>query len=156
MLAKTPIRRQKNFHLQQVRKRLFTLSKHSGSPPSQPLLVHFRKIVWTIFKIWQIAAEGFHDRNWFPESIELCNGNKIGCGHTTTRASKGLTKYADKAPLSKLFPLSVKIWPQAAVVTANLNRKDSIIKRELLSHPSMEKQYKKLLIRCFGIFQQMV
>ncbi len=54
---------------------------------------------------------------------------QIGCGHTTTRASKGLTKYADKAPLSKLFPLSVKIWPQAAVVTANLNRKDSIIKR---------------------------
>lgn len=54
---------------------------------------------------------------------------KIGCGHTTTSASKSFSKYADKAPLSKLFPLSVKIWPEAAVVTANLNRKDSLIKR---------------------------
>jgi hypothetical protein len=54
---------------------------------------------------------------------------QIGCGHTTTRASQKFTKFADNAPLTKLFPLSVKIWPQATVVTVNLNRKDSLLKR---------------------------
>lgn len=54
---------------------------------------------------------------------------QIGCGHTTTRSSKSFSKYLDKAPLGKLFPLSAKIWPEAMVVTANLNRKDSVLKR---------------------------
>jgi len=54
---------------------------------------------------------------------------QVGCGHTTVRASKAFNKYADKAPLGKLFPLSAKIWPEAMVVTGNLNRRDSILKR---------------------------
>lgn len=54
---------------------------------------------------------------------------QIGCGHTTVRASKAFNNYADKAPLGKLFPLSFKIWPGGTVVTGNLNRKDSILKR---------------------------
>ncbi|MBS1760297.1 MAG: peptidase S41 [Bacteroidetes bacterium] len=54
---------------------------------------------------------------------------QIGCGHTTTRASKQFTKYLNKAPLGKIFPLSFKMWPDTAVVNANLNRKDSIFKR---------------------------
>jgi hypothetical protein len=66
-----------------------------------------------------------------PEFRKLLNyiTAQIGCGHTTTRASKSFNIYADKAPLGKLFPLSAKIWPGAMVVTGNLNRKDSVLKR---------------------------
>ncbi|HMK25658.1 MAG TPA: S41 family peptidase [Chitinophagaceae bacterium] len=55
--------------------------------------------------------------------------SKIGCGHTSVRSSKAWIKYTDTARLGKMFPLSLKIWKDSMVVTANLNRKDSIIKR---------------------------
>jgi C-terminal processing protease CtpA/Prc len=54
---------------------------------------------------------------------------KIDCGHTSVRSSKGWNRYADTARLAKIFPLSMKIWPDTTVVTANLNRRDSILKR---------------------------
>ncbi len=53
---------------------------------------------------------------------------KINCGHTSTRSSKQYSKYLEGARL-KTFPLSVKIWPDTMVVTANLNRRDSILRR---------------------------
>lgn len=55
--------------------------------------------------------------------------SKIGCGHTSVRASKRWNKYADTVRLGKMFPLSVKAWPDTATVTVNLNRRDSILKR---------------------------
>ena len=54
---------------------------------------------------------------------------KINCGHTTVRPSKAQVKYNDTARLGKMFPLSFKVWDEAMVVTANLNRRDSILKR---------------------------
>lgn len=54
---------------------------------------------------------------------------KINCGHTTVRPSKKWNKYSDTARLGKIFPLSMKVWDEALVVTANLNRRDSILKR---------------------------
>jgi hypothetical protein len=57
---------------------------------------------------------------------------KINCGHTTVRSSKAWNKYADTARLGKMFPLSMKVWEDAMVVTANLNRRDSILKRGTL------------------------
>jgi C-terminal processing protease CtpA/Prc len=54
---------------------------------------------------------------------------KINCGHTTVRPSKQWSKYSDTVRLGKLFPLSMKVWDEAMVVTANLNRRDSILKR---------------------------
>jgi hypothetical protein len=54
---------------------------------------------------------------------------KIDCGHTTVRPSKNWIKYSDTVKLGKMFPLSLKIWDEAMVVTANLNRRDSILKR---------------------------
>lgn len=54
---------------------------------------------------------------------------KIGCGHTTVRSSKKWSKYSDTARLGKMFPLSMKIWNDTMVVTQNLNRRDSILKR---------------------------
>lgn len=57
--------------------------------------------------------------------------SKIRCGHTAVRYSKNFSSYLDTAKL-KVFPLSVKVWPDTIVVVANLNRKDSILKRGTL------------------------
>lgn len=54
---------------------------------------------------------------------------KVSCGHTTIRTSKKWSKYSDTVRLNNMFPLSIKVWDEAAVVTANLNRRDSILKR---------------------------
>ena len=54
---------------------------------------------------------------------------KINCGHTTVRPSKTWGKYSDTVRLGKMFPLSMKVWDESMVVTANLNRRDSILKR---------------------------
>jgi Peptidase family S41 len=54
---------------------------------------------------------------------------KINCGHTSVRSSKAWSKYIDTARLGKMFPLSLKIWKDTMVVTTNLNRKDSVLKR---------------------------
>src|SRR5688500_5867387 len=76
--------------------------------------------------------------------------SRVNCGHTTVRASKYYSNYTDSVP-NKVFPLSVKTWSTATpinsgvpeqhrfaiaadtmVVTANLNRRDSILKRGVL------------------------
>jgi len=55
--------------------------------------------------------------------------SKINCGHTSVRGSKNWFKYADTLKSVKLFPLSLKIWNDTMVVSTNLNRKDSVLKR---------------------------
>lgn len=55
--------------------------------------------------------------------------SKINCGHTSVRSSKAWGRYGDTVRLGKIFPLSIKVWDDAMVVTANLNRRDSILKR---------------------------
>src|SRR3990170_7797123 len=54
---------------------------------------------------------------------------KINCGHTSIRASKFYSRYIDTTRLSRIFPLSLKIWDDTAVVAANLDRRDSLLKR---------------------------
>lgn len=54
---------------------------------------------------------------------------KINCGHTAIRSSKAWNKYNDTTRLGKMFPLSMKVWEDAMVVTANLNRRDTVLKR---------------------------
>jgi hypothetical protein len=53
---------------------------------------------------------------------------KINCGHTSVGYSKAFNKYLDTAKI-KLFPLSIKLWGDTMVVTANINRHDPILKR---------------------------
>ncbi|HYM95623.1 MAG TPA: S41 family peptidase, partial [Chitinophagaceae bacterium] len=53
---------------------------------------------------------------------------KIHCGHTSVRFSDRYSRFEDTAR-GNFFPLSVKIWNDTMVVAANLNRRDSIIKR---------------------------
>lgn len=66
-----------------------------------------------------------------PEFRKILNyvTSRISCGHTSVRASKGWNKYLDTVKLAKMFPLSVKVWPDTMVVTANLTRRDSILVR---------------------------
>ena len=52
---------------------------------------------------------------------------QIKCGHTTVRWSKQWSKYLDTTRQLSLFPLSVKIVGEQAVITGNLFRKDSIL-----------------------------
>ncbi|MFN2458438.1 MAG: S41 family peptidase [Chitinophagaceae bacterium] len=56
---------------------------------------------------------------------------KMKCGHTVVRASKPFAKHYDSTR-NRVFPLSVKIWEDTAVVTNNLNRKDSAVSRGVL------------------------
>lgn len=57
---------------------------------------------------------------------------KINCGHTSVRSSKAWSRYSDTVRVGKLFPLSMKLWNDTMLVTANLNRRDSILKRGTL------------------------
>lgn len=54
---------------------------------------------------------------------------KINCGHTSVRSSKKFLNYLDTARIARIFPLSLKLWDDTAVVAANLNRRDSLLKR---------------------------
>ncbi|HXB95192.1 MAG TPA: S41 family peptidase [Puia sp.] len=53
---------------------------------------------------------------------------QVDCGHTSVRASKGYTHYLDTARLTQ-FPLVLKFWPDTMVVAANLNRRDTVLRR---------------------------
>ena len=53
---------------------------------------------------------------------------RVGCGHTSTRSSRAYSHYLDTARLAQ-FPLILKFWNDTMVVAANLNRRDSILKR---------------------------
>jgi hypothetical protein len=56
---------------------------------------------------------------------------QIRCGHTSVRASKAATKYAEHTR-GLMFPLSVKAWQDTVLVTSNLSRRDSNIMRGVL------------------------
>jgi hypothetical protein len=53
---------------------------------------------------------------------------KIDCGHTSVRYSKRYSDYIDTANIA-LFPLGLKFWQDTMIVTVNINRKDSLLKR---------------------------
>jgi hypothetical protein len=52
----------------------------------------------------------------------------IHCGHTSFSMSKGWNKFIRHRRIPS-FPLYMKIWKDTMVVMANLNKKDSVIKR---------------------------
>lgn len=57
--------------------------------------------------------------------------SKINCGHTSVRGSRALARVPDSLR-QRPFPLSLKIWKDTALVTSNLNRKDSLLKRGVI------------------------
>jgi hypothetical protein len=54
--------------------------------------------------------------------------SKIKCGHTVVRNSSKYAKYYANRRLP-LFPLSLKVWSDSAVVVTNLLTRDSVLKR---------------------------
>lgn len=52
--------------------------------------------------------------------------SRINCGHTSLLSNGGRSK--DSMQL-RVFPLSLKLWPDTMVVVDNLNRRDSVLKR---------------------------
>ncbi|RYZ51245.1 MAG: hypothetical protein EOP49_12185 [Sphingobacteriales bacterium] len=58
--------------------------------------------------------------------------SKMKCGHTAVRYSGRYSAYLDTARL-KIFPVSVKAWADTIVVTANLNRRDSLFSPDSVS-----------------------
>jgi hypothetical protein len=54
--------------------------------------------------------------------------NKIRCGHTSVKSSRRFSHYLDTANL-KVFPLSFRVWPEHMVLTGNLHRRDSTLRR---------------------------
>ncbi|MDR3713440.1 MAG: S41 family peptidase [Puia sp.] len=57
--------------------------------------------------------------------------SKIDCGHTSIRYSKKYTRYLDTTRAPQ-FPLVLKWWGDTLVVVANLNRRDSVLKRGVI------------------------
>ena len=55
--------------------------------------------------------------------------SRVNCGHTSVRPSKRYSRYIDTVRISNVFPLSLKLWDDASVVAANLNRRDTVLKR---------------------------
>lgn len=53
---------------------------------------------------------------------------QIRCGHTSVAPSKRWSRSIDSLR-RPTFPLVLKIWPDTAIVTANLNRRDSVVTR---------------------------
>ncbi len=53
---------------------------------------------------------------------------KIDCGHTSVKAPKRFVRFIDSSSFS-IFPLSLKLWKDTAVVVANLISKDTVLKR---------------------------
>jgi Peptidase family S41 len=91
---------------------------------------------------WYTSKDSMdHYFNWGREQLQdsLTEGDfrkvlnyvtaKINCGHTSVRSSKKFLKYLDTARIARIFPLSLKLWDDTAVVAANLNRRDSLLKR---------------------------
>lgn len=56
---------------------------------------------------------------------------QLRCGHTSVRASKAATKYAERTR-SWMFPLNIKAWKDTVVITSNLSRKDTNVMRGAL------------------------
>jgi C-terminal processing protease CtpA/Prc len=56
---------------------------------------------------------------------------KLHCGHTSFGMSKAYNKWASNK-IFPSFPLYMKIWNDTMVLSGNLNRKDSVLKRGML------------------------
>jgi hypothetical protein len=80
---------------------------------------------------FEVGKEALKDSMTEPEFRKVLNyvTSKINCGHTSVRPSKKFAKFNDTASISRIFPLSMKLWEDTMVVTANLNRTDSLLKR---------------------------
>ncbi len=79
--------------------------------------------------------------------------NKIHCGHTSFSMSKGWNRFIRNKRIPS-FPLYLKIWKDTMVVTANLNRKDSIIKKGMIITSINGMRSQDMIKKMFGYMVQ--
>lgn len=79
--------------------------------------------------------------------------NNIHCGHTSFLMSKGWTKFIRNKRIPS-FPLFVKVWNDTMVVTGNVTKKDSIIKRGTLITGINGMKNKEMIKKMFGYMAQ--
>lgn len=75
--------------------------------------------------------------------------NKIRCGHTSFGMSKAYNHWADNKRFPS-FPLVMKVWNDTMVVTNNLNRRDSVLKRGTLITGINGLRNKEIIRKLFG------
>ena len=73
--------------------------------------------------------------------------SKIRCGHTSVRPSRAA--FIFNSTNFPSFPLFIKAWPDTVVVTANLNRKDSLVRRGVLLEGIDNRKVNKILDSLF-------
>jgi hypothetical protein len=127
-VSKSSFSPDKKYSLQQVQKDYFLYR--------DILQEHHPGLYWYTSKdsmdyYFNYGQQQLKDSMTEPEFRKVLNyvTSRIGCGHTSVSSSKAWSKYKDTSRLDKMFPLSLKIWNDTMVVTANLNRKDSVLKR---------------------------
>ncbi|MCW3118606.1 MAG: hypothetical protein JWM28_2688 [Chitinophagaceae bacterium] len=74
--------------------------------------------------------------------------SKIDCGHTSVKASNHYLRHIDSSRF-KIFPLSMKFWDDSAAVAANLNRKDSVLRRGVVVTAINNKSIREILDTIF-------
>lgn len=80
------------------------------------------------FDAYRSALTDSMTEQQFGFSILAPLTTNIRCGHTSFSFSKSYTRFFRGVPLPS-FPLYMKVWGDTMIVTNNLNRKDSILKR---------------------------
>lgn len=75
--------------------------------------------------------------------------NKIHCGHTSFNMSKGWNNFIRHKKIPS-FPLYLKVWKDTMVVTANLDQKDSAIKKGMLITSINGMRNRDMIKKMFG------
>ncbi len=127
-ISKSSFSPNKKYSLQQVQKD-YSLYQHI-------LEEHHPSLYWYTPKdsmdyYFAIGNQQLKDSMTEPEFRKVLTyvTSKINCGHTSIRPSRAWSKYSDTVRAGKMFPLSMKVWEDAMIVTTNLNRRDTILKR---------------------------
>lgn len=79
--------------------------------------------------------------------------SKIHCGHTGFGMSKGWNKFIRNKRMPS-FPLYLKAWNDTMVVAANLNRKDSILKKGMIITSINGVENKELINKMFSYLSE--
>jgi hypothetical protein len=75
--------------------------------------------------------------------------SKMRCGHTATAPSKAFARKGDSLR-GRFFPLVLKLWPDTALITQNLSRKDSAVTRGALLTSIDGRPMRQIIDSLFG------
>ena len=125
--SKTVVRPSKKYHLSKIQKD-YTIFRNMLEAYHPGLYWYTTKD--TLDYLFQQGYQQLKDSMTESEFRKVLSFiiSGIHCGHTAVRPSKGFAGEYDSAR-TKVFPLTLKVWDDTAVIIANLIRKDSVLKR---------------------------